>query len=83
MYAYSVRPMVIRNATLDWPAMEKLNFPWLKEAYLSDPEILDYKDEKECWYSNYKSLHQQSSPPGQHHCGQHQRLVSQHQDRGA
>ena len=61
----------------------KLNFAWLKEAYLSDPEILDYKDEKECWYSNYKSLHQQSSPPGRHHCGQHQRLVSQHQDRGA
>ena len=33
-YAYSDRPVVIRNATLDWPAMEKLNFAWLKEAYL-------------------------------------------------
>ena len=29
----------------------------MKEAYLSDLEILDYKDKKECWYNNYKSLH--------------------------
>ena len=57
MYAYSDRPVVIRNATLDWPAMEKLNFGWLREAYLSDPEILDCEDEKEYWYNNYKSPH--------------------------
>ena len=63
-YAYSDRPVVIRNATLHWPAMEVLDFQWLKEAYLSDPEILDYEErmnnkeyEKECWYNNYKSLH--------------------------
>ena len=57
IYADSDRPVVIRNATLDWPAMEKLNFGWLREAYLSDPEILDYENEKECWYNNYKSPH--------------------------
>jgi len=56
-YAYSDRPVVIRNATLHWPAMQVLNFQWLKEAYLSDPEILEYEDEKECWYNNYKSFH--------------------------
>ena len=57
MYAYSDRPVVIRNASLDWPAMQELNFGWLKKAYLSNPEILDYEDEKECWYNNYKSVH--------------------------
>ena len=53
LYAYTARPVVIRNATLHWPAMKVLDFQWLKEAYTSDPEIL----EKTCWYNNYNSLH--------------------------
>ena len=36
--------------------MTQLNFEWLRNVYLSDPEILDY-DDKECWYNNYKSKH--------------------------
>ena len=56
-YAFSDRPVVIRNATLDWPAMKVLDFSWLKDAYLSDPEILNYEDDKECWYNHYKSAH--------------------------
>ena len=36
--------------------MSQLSFEWLKHAYLSDPEILDY-DDKECWFNNYKSKH--------------------------
>ena len=39
-YAYSSRPLVVRNASLNWPAMEVLNYRWLKDIYLSDPEIL-------------------------------------------
>jgi len=55
-YADKNRPLVIRNATLDWPAMSELRYSWIKDAYLSDPEILNYED-KECWYNNYKSKH--------------------------
>ena len=33
-YADTGRPVVIRNATLDWPAMSQLSFQWLKAAYL-------------------------------------------------
>jgi len=53
-YADIGRPLIIRNATLHWPIMTQLTFEWLKKAYLSDPEILDY-DDKECWFNNYKS----------------------------
>ena len=56
-YVSSDRPVVIRNATLNWPAMEVLDFDWLKEAYLKDPEILKYEDKEECWYYNYDSTH--------------------------
>ena len=55
-YADIGRPLIIRNASLDWPIMSQLSFEWLKHAYLSDPEILDY-DDKECWFNNYKSKH--------------------------
>ena len=55
-YAETGRPLVIRNATLDWPAMSRLNFEWIREAYLSDPDSLSYEDDK-CWYNNYKSKH--------------------------
>ena len=33
-YAETDRPIVIRNATLDWPAMSVLDFNWLRDAYL-------------------------------------------------
>ena len=56
LYAYPARPVVIRNATLHWPAMKVLDFQRLEEAYLSDPEVLDYEDKNACWYNNYKSL---------------------------
>ncbi|XP_023337908.1 bifunctional arginine demethylase and lysyl-hydroxylase JMJD6 isoform X2 [Eurytemora carolleeae] len=51
-YAYSDRPLVVRNATLDWKAMDTLNYYWFKEQYLSDPEILSYKHE-DCWFNKY------------------------------
>ena len=55
-YAETGRPLVIRNATLDWPAMTQLNYDWIRRAYLSDPDTLDYDDDK-CWFNNYKSKH--------------------------
>ena len=46
-YAYSSRPLVVRNASLAWAAMDVLNYQWLKNIYLSDPEILE-KEGDEC-----------------------------------
>ena len=37
-------------------SLQELTFDWLKETYLSEPEILEYEDE-DCWYQNYRSLH--------------------------
>ena len=37
-------------------SVQELTFDWLKETYLSEPEILEYEDE-DCWYHNYRSLH--------------------------
>jgi len=53
-FAYSGRPLVVRNATLDWKAMDQLNYYWLKDAYLSDPEIFD-KEWDDCWFNRYKT----------------------------
>ena len=33
-YADIGRPLIIRNASLNWPLMSQLNFEWLKNAYL-------------------------------------------------
>ena len=30
-YAYRNRPLVVRNASLNWPAMNDLNYKWLKD----------------------------------------------------
>jgi len=54
-YAYSSRPLVVRNATLQWKAMQDLDYYWLKDQYLSDPEILDYNSD-ECWFNRYKTM---------------------------
>ena len=40
--------------------MKILDYQWLRDAYMSDPEILEYEDKEECWYNNYKSKHLQS-----------------------
>jgi len=53
-YAYSSRPLVVRNASLTWPAMDVLKYQWLKNIYLSDPEILE-KEGDECWFNRYKT----------------------------
>lgn len=53
-YAYSSRPLVVRNASLAWAAMDVLNYQWLKNIYLSDPEILE-KEGDECWFNRYKT----------------------------
>jgi len=53
-YAYSSRPLVVRNASLNWAAMDILNYDWLKSVYLSDPTILD-KEDDECWFNRYKT----------------------------
>jgi len=54
-YAYTSRPLVVRNASLHWKAMTDLDYYWLKEQYLSDGDILDYNSD-ECWFNRYKTL---------------------------
>lgn len=51
-YAYTSRPLVVRNATLHWDIMQVMDYDWLKQQYLSDPEEMDKKGE-ECWFNRY------------------------------
>jgi len=53
-YAHTNRPLVVRNATTHWPAMDTLNYDWLKEQYLSDSAILEYQHE-DCWFNRYST----------------------------
>jgi len=53
-YAYSSRPLVVRNASIHWPAMKVLDYHWLKNIYLSDQEILE-KEGDDCWFNRYKT----------------------------
>jgi len=53
-YAYSSRPLVVRNASLHWRAIKELNYHWLKDIYLSDSEILEYQHE-DCWFNRYQT----------------------------
>ena len=49
-YADSGRPVVVRNASLAWPAMSQLTYSWLKEEYTREPDTLD-RDEEDCWFN--------------------------------
>jgi histone arginine demethylase JMJD6 len=53
-YAHSNRPLVVRNASLTWKAMNVLDYSWLRRVYLSDPQILKEEDE-DCWFNQYKT----------------------------
>lgn len=53
-YAYSNRPVVIRNATLDWQAMGIMSYDWLKREYLRSPDILEEKWDN-CFFKCYKT----------------------------
>jgi len=53
-YANNNRPVVIRNATLEWEAMKLLNYEWLKKAYLSNPETLKENWEN-CFFKCYQT----------------------------
>jgi hypothetical protein len=56
MYSYSSRPLVVRNASLDWKIMQVLDYHWLKEQYTRDPDVMDRtSDDDECWFTQYKS----------------------------
>ena len=53
-YAYTNRPLVVRNASLNWKAMEVVNYNWLREVYLSDENIFQNGTEA-CWFNHYKT----------------------------
>lgn len=53
-YAYSNRPLVVRNVSLHWEIMEVLDYHWLKKMYSRDPGVMD-KTGDECWFNKYKT----------------------------
>lgn len=52
-YSYTGRPLVVRNASLQWRAMTDLDYYWLKEQYLRDPKVMDLNED--CWFNRYKT----------------------------
>ena len=53
-YAFTNRPLVVRNASLNWKAMEVLNYNWLRELYLSDIKLFQNENE-DCWFNQYRT----------------------------
>ena len=53
-YAYSNRPLVVRNASLRWRAMKDLDYAWLRKVHLKHDDVLDNEDES-CWFNQYQT----------------------------
>lgn len=53
-YAYSSRPIIIKNAVSHWPAAQFLNFTYLKDLYQKHPAALDSFHE-DCQFLHFKS----------------------------
>jgi len=53
-FAYSSVPIVVRNASLHWKAMKVLDYYWLKEEYLKEPEIMENNSD-DCWFNRYQT----------------------------
>ncbi|XP_065083067.1 uncharacterized protein LOC135705324 [Ochlerotatus camptorhynchus] len=53
-YAYSSRPIIIKNAISHWPAAKMLNFTFLKDLYYKHPSALDTFHE-DCQFLHFKS----------------------------
>lgn len=60
-FAYSPKPIIIKNAVAHWPAKHRLSYEYLRQLYLNNPLALDTFDE-ECQFlqfqSNFASLRQ-------------------------
>lgn len=54
LYAYSHRPLVVRNASVFWDALQVIDYNWLKAEYMKKPEEMD-KTGDECWFNRYKT----------------------------
>lgn len=54
-YAHNERPLVVRNVSLNWKAMQVLDYHWLKNQYHMWPAEMD-RVERECWYNSYSTL---------------------------
>merc|ERR1711971_111302 len=53
-YAYTHRPLVVRNASIFWDALQVIDYNWLKGEYMKKPEEMD-KTGDECWFNRYKT----------------------------
>jgi len=53
-YAYSNRPLVIRNAAANWKALQVLDYEWLKTEYLRNPDVVEESWDN-CFFKCYKT----------------------------
>jgi len=53
-YASKNRPLVVREAAASWKALQVLDYYWLKEMYLRNPDDMD-QEGKDCWFNLYKT----------------------------
>ncbi|XP_045462370.1 uncharacterized protein LOC123672336 [Harmonia axyridis] len=53
-YAYTSKPVIIRNAFLHWPAMKEFDFEFFKKMYHENEEAYKSVDE-ECQFLHFKS----------------------------
>ena len=40
-YAFTNRPVIIRNIATNWSAMNNVDYTWLKNQYSASPDILE------------------------------------------
>ena len=53
-YALTNRPVIIRNVSSDWAAMDTVDFGWLRQKYLASEDILLY-EAPNCFFKCYKT----------------------------
>ena len=53
-YSDSNRPVIIRNVSSDWPAINTLDYHWLRDQYTASDDILD-EEGSNCFFKCYKT----------------------------
>jgi len=53
-YAQTNRPVIIRNVSSEWAAMDTVDFGWLRDRYLASEDILKY-EAPNCFFKCYKT----------------------------
>jgi len=53
-YAFTNRPVIIRNIATNWSAMNNVDYTWLKNQYTASPDILE-EEAPNCFFRCYKT----------------------------